>query len=231
MSHFTKLSSPPRVRPQPVARVAKSDRTRAAILDSAFKFIWSHPFRDMTVSSLMTPTGVGRSTFYRYFSDLHEVMEAMLEMLKGEVFSASQHWLVGVGDPVALMHETLNGLIRVCYQRGPFIRAMSDAAATDKRFEHAWKQFLAGFDDAGTARIESDQEQGLIPDFPARPVATALNLLNAYVLIDAFGQHPRKQQEPVREALARIWISTLYGSEWAEHETSTLVRKSEGTNK
>ena len=226
MSHFTKLSSPPRIRPQPVARVVKSDRTRAAILDSAFEFIWSHPFREMTVKSLMNQTGTGRSTFYRYFSDLHEVMEALLEMLQGEIFTAAQPWLTGVGDPVALMHETLDGLVRVCYQRGPFIRAMSDAATTDKRFEDAWEQFLEGFDDAGTARIESDQEQGLIPDFPARPVATSLNILDAYMLIEAFGQRPRKQQEPVRKALARIWVSTLYGSEWAEHKTSTLVRKS-----
>ena len=225
MSYFTKLSSPPRVRPQPLARVVKSDRTRAAILDTAFDFIWSHPFREMTVKSLMSQTGTGRSTFYRYFRDLHEVMESMLEMLQGEIFVAAEPWTAGTGDPVALIHESLGGLIRVCYQRGPFLRAMSDAATTDKRFEHAWKQFLAGFDDAGTARIESDQEQGLIPDFPARPVATALNILDAYMLIEAFGQRPRKKQEPVRKALARIWISTLYGSEWAEHETSTLVRE------
>ena len=152
-------------------------------------------------------------------------MEALLEMLQGEIFSACQHWLEGVGDPVALMHETLNGLIHVGYQRGPFIRAISDVATTDKRFEHAWKQFLAGFDDAGTARIEADQEQGLIPDFPARPVVTALNILDAHMLIEAFGQRPRKQREPVRIALARIWISTLYGSEWVGHETSTHIRK------
>ena len=225
MSHFTKLSSPPRVNPQPLARVIKSDRTRAAILDSAFEFIWSHPFREMTVKSLMDQTGTGRSTFYRYFRDLHEVMESMLEMLQGEIFVAAEPWIAGTGDPVALVNKSLGGLVRICYQRGPFLRAMSDAATTDKRFEHAWKQFLTGFDDAGTARIESDQEQGLIPDFPARPVATALNILDAYMLIEAFGQRPRKQQEPVRKALARIWISTLYGSEWAEHETSTLVRK------
>ena len=226
MSHFTKLSSPPRVSPKPLARVIKSDLTRAAILDSAFEFIWSHPFRDMTVKSLMDQTGTGRSTFYRYFRDLHEVMESMLEMLQGEIFVAAEPWIAGTGDPVALVNKSLGGLVRICYQRGPFLRAMSDAATTDKRFEHAWKQFLAGFDDAGTARIESDQEQGLIPDFPARPMATALNILDAYMLIEAFGQRPRKQQEPVRKALARIWISTLYGSEWAEHETSTLIRNS-----
>ena len=145
-------------------------------------------------------------------------------MLQGEIFIASEPWLSSVGDPVALVNGALKQLVRVCHERGPFIRAMSDAATTDKRFERAWKQFLAGFDDAGTARIESDQEQGLIPDFPARPMATALNILDAYMLIDAFGQHPRKQQEPVRKALARIWISTLYGREWAGHETSTLIR-------
>ena len=225
MSHFTKLSSPPRVRPQPLARVAKSDRTRAAILNSAFEFIWSHPFRDMTVSVLMASTGVGRSTFYRHFRDLHEVMEAMLEMISGEIFTAAEPWLAGVGDPVALIHETVSGLVHVCYQRGPFLRAISHAANTDKRFEQAWKQFLAGFDDAATARIVADQEQGLALDFSARPVATALNILDAYMLIEAFGQRPRKQQEPVRKALARIWISTVYGSEWAEHEASTFNRK------
>ena len=52
----------------------------------------------------------------------------------------------------------------------------------------------------------------------------ALNRLDAYTLIQAFGQHPRSQPEPVREALARIWISTLYGSEWVGKESSTLIR-------
>ena len=46
------------------------------------------------------------------------------------------------------------------------------------------------------------------------PVVFALNRLDAYTLLQAFGQHPRKQPEPVQEALARIWISTLYGAEW-----------------
>ena len=81
------------------------------------------------------------------------------------------------------------------------------------------------FDDAASARIEADQEQGLIPHFDARPVAIALNRLDAYTLIEAFGQRPRSQPEPVREALARIWISTLYGAEWLGKGSSDLVRK------
>jgi len=122
------------------------------------------------------------------------------------------------------LNETLAGLVTVCYERGPFLRAVTDAATTDERFEKDWRQFLDGFDDATTNRIEADQAQGLIPDFDARPVAIALTRLDAYALIQAFGQHPRSRQQPVQEALARIWISTLYGARWLGKGASDLGR-------
>jgi AcrR family transcriptional regulator len=225
MSEIKKSLSPLRISPQPTLKIGKSERTRAAIQNAALDFIWSHPFRDMTVSSLMASTGVSRSAFYQYFNDLHELMETLLDMLQQEILNVAKPWLEGVGDPVTLLRETLAGLVHVCYQRGPFLRAITDAAVTDPHLENAWLQFLAGFDDAATARIEADQKKGLIPDFEARPVAYALNRLNAYTLLQAFGQHPRKQPEPVSEALARVWISTLYGSEWFGNESSDLIRK------
>jgi len=224
MSEKTESVSPLHVSPQPSAKIAKSDRTRAAILNAALDFLWTHPFRDMTVASLMESTGLSRSAFYQYFSDLQEVMETLLTMLQEEIFTAVEPWLAGVGDPVALLNEMLTGLVDVCHARGPFLRAITDVASVDPRLETAWVEFLGGFDDAATARIEADQKQGLIPDFEARPVAFAINRLDAYTLLQAFGQHPRKQPEPVREALTRIWISTLYGAQWMEKQSSDLVR-------
>ncbi len=173
----------------------------------------------------MSLAGTSRSAFYHYFEDLHELMETLLGMLQEEIFEAAEPWTAGVGDPVALLGESLAGLVRVGYERGPLVRAVSDAATTDKRLEKAWKQFLGRFDDAACARIEADQEQGLIPEFDPRPVAIALNRLDAFTLIEAFGQRPRSKPEPVRKALGRVWISTLYGSEWLRNESSNLVRK------
>ena len=194
--------------------ISKSARTRAAILNAALDFLWSHPYREMTIAALMAETDVGRSAFYQHFKDLHEVMETLLEMLQGEIFEVAEPWLAGVGDdPSAVMNETLAGLVRVCHERGPFLRAITDAATTDERLEKVWKQFLEGFDNAGVARIEADQARGLIADFDAQPVAFALNRLNTYTLLQAFGQHPRLDPEPVRKALSRIWISTLYGAD------------------
>ncbi|MFC1530733.1 TetR/AcrR family transcriptional regulator [Gemmatimonadota bacterium] len=210
--------------PQPSPRIGKAERTRAAILDAALGFLWSRPFREMTVSKLMESTGASRSAFYQYFSGLHDLMQALQDMLQDEIFTAAEPWIAGTGDPISLLHETMAGLVRVCHERGPFMRALSDAAATDKVFGEAWRQFLGAFDDAASVRIEADQQQGLIPDFDPRPVAFALNRLDASTLIDAFGQHPRMDPEPVREALARIWISTLYGTEWLDSRSSNLVR-------
>jgi len=212
------------VSPQPVPKIGKSDRTRAEVMNAALDFIWSNPFRSLTVQSLMASTHVTRSAFYQHFNNLHELMENLLVISQKEVFSACAPWLTGVGDPVALTWESLDGLVRVCYDRGPIFRAVADAATTDQRFEGVWSKFLGGFDDAATARIEADQAQSLIPDFDARPVAIALNRLDAYTIIEAFGQRPRKKPKPIREALVRIWISTLYGDQWVSKGSSTLIR-------
>jgi len=45
------------------------------------------------------------------------------------------------------------------------LRAVTDAASTEGRFETNWNRFMEGFDDAVTDRIEADQAQGLIADF------------------------------------------------------------------
>jgi AcrR family transcriptional regulator len=224
MSEIKKLSSPLRISPQPTLKIGKSELTRAAILNAGLEFVWSHPFRDMTVGALMAPTGLSRSAFYQYFKDLHDLMETLLNMLKDEIFAFTGSWFEATGNPIDLLNESLAGLVDVCYRLGPILRAADDATATDKQLEKAWTQFLDEFDDAVTTRIEADQEQDLIPNFDARPVAIALNRLDAYTLIQAFGQRPRRKPEPVHKALARIWISTLYGGKWIGKGASDLVR-------
>ena len=100
--------------------------------------------------------------------------------------------------------------MNVCYDRGPFIRAVADAAVTDANMENAWAAFLNSFDDAVAARIEQQQAQGLIDAFPARPVAVALNRLDASLMIEQFGKRPRGNRDTVLAALTRIWCFTLY---------------------
>jgi AcrR family transcriptional regulator len=211
MSRPTAPSSPSPF-PTPSDAEKKSDRTRAEILNSALEFLWSNRFRDMTVAAVMAPTSAGRSAFYQYFEDLQDLMATLLEELREEIVAGVQPWLAGDGDPVGLLRDSLRELVRVCHHYGPVLQAITDAAPTDEQLEEAWTTFMSGWDDVVTARIEADQAQGLIPAFQARPVAVALNRMDAHTLIHAFGRRPRAPQEPVYEAIARVWVGALYGS-------------------
>jgi len=202
----------------PVNKVKKSERTRQAILDSALELLWSRPFRDITISDLMSITGAGRSAFYQYFDDLYGLMEKLLLGLEEDIFEVAAPWFAGEGDTVVLLRESLSGLVRVCYEQGPLLRAVADASTTDERLESSWAGFLLQFDDAVTAHIEGQQAQGIIQAFDARPVAVALNRLDASLFIHAFGRHPRQNPELVFEAVTRIWTSTLYQSSHTTEE-------------
>jgi len=211
--------------PEPIPRIGRSERTRAEILDAAFEFLWSRPFRDMTVNSLMATTSISRSAFYRYFEDVHGLMEALLTRLESEILEGASPWLSDDGDPVALLYESLAAEVRICYRHGPFLKAVSDAAGTNARLEDEWNWFIERFDDAVSERIVTDQELGLIEPFDPQPIAAALNRADASLYIRAFGQRPRSRPEPVLDAIARVWISTLYGQQWATNRKSTLYRK------
>ena len=215
----------PVIQPEPIARIGTAERTRAEILDAAFEFLWSRPFRDISVNSLMATTSISRSAFYRHFQDIHELMEALLKRLESELLEGVSPWLSDDGDPVALLYESLAAEVRICYRHGPFIKAISDAAGTNAQLEDEWNWFLDRFDDAVSERIVADQELGLIEAFDPRPVATALNRVDAAMYVRSFGSRPRSRSEPVQDAITRVWISTLYGQRWATGRTSTLVRE------
>ena len=91
--------------PSQVSALRKSERTRQAILDRALKFLWTHPFRDLTVGELMLGSGASRSAFYQYFADLHELMEALLGGIEDEIFTVAAPWLESEGDPIPRLEE------------------------------------------------------------------------------------------------------------------------------
>ena len=199
--------------PKPDQSVRKSERTREAILGAALDILWTHPFRDLKIAELMARAGSSRPTFYQYFTDLHDLMETLLETLKIEILDVAQPWLTAEGDPVSQLAEALSGLTKVSYRLGPIIRAVVEAAPMDERLERAWNNFVQAFDDAVTARIEQDQAAGLAERFDARPVAVALNRMDVGVLIHHFGKRPRSKPDRVYPSIARVWISTIYGQD------------------
>ena len=217
------------VNPDPKLVIRRSDHTRAEILNAAFRFLWSHPFRDMTVDELTKQTSVSRPSFYNYVTDTYDLVESMLATLESEILAGASPWLIDEGDPVALLHVSLAAEVKTCYRCGPFLKAVTDAGGSNAQLEAGWYGMLERFDNAVLERIVKDQELGLIESFDPRPVATALNQVNASMYIRTFGSRPRGKPGPVTDAISRLWISTLYGPQWVAGRTSTLYRKQGAT--
>ena len=195
------------------SKLRKSVQTKQRIMDVALGFLWSHSFRDLTVAVLTKRAGVSRTCFYQYFSDLHNLMEGLLDDLEWEILTAAGPWFAAKEDLALKLSKSLYGLVKVCYQRGPILRAIFEAAPMDERLEKTWKDFITVFDDTVTARIMQDQAAGLAPDFDPRSVAIALNRMDVGILVHHFGRDPRSEIQPVYQTIARIWISTIYGED------------------
>ena len=213
------------VEPEPVLKVGRPERARAKIQNAAMSFLWSRPFRDMTVDKLMEQTSLSRAAFYYHFADIHDLMETLLARLQSEIMGGVSPWLSEEGDPVALLYQSLSAEVELCHSRGPLLKAISDSAGADKRMEEAWYGFLDSFDDAVAERISADQGQGLIDPLDPKLIATTLNRADAALYIQAFGSKPRRRKGPVLAAISRVWISTLYGGRWVENRASTLYRE------
>jgi AcrR family transcriptional regulator len=193
------------------ATLRKSDRTQQSILDAALKYLWTHPYRDLTVNELMSLAGSSRSVFYRYYEDLPAMMEHLLNDFKEKIMAATAAWFAEEGGPIPLLKESLGNMVKVSYKYGPILRAVLDAAPMNERLEKAWTSFAKGFDDAVTQQIEQQQKAGLIKPFDAHPVAMALNRMNSEMVSHHFGRRPRGSQKAVRDAIIRVWVATLYG--------------------
>ena len=162
------------------------------------------------MGNLMAETDHSRSTFYLYFNDIHGLMEALLEEVKGGIVEGASAWLSNEGDAISELQASLKAVVDVGYEHGAILKAVSDAAPSDARLERVWQTFLGAFDEVVAARISQDQAKGVTPEFDPLPMARALNRMDAGMLIHAFGSAEKADKDSVLAAITRIWISTLY---------------------
>ena len=127
--------------PGPVLKPRKSEQSRIKILEAALDFLWTYPFRDLTVSELMSKIGASRSAFYQYFDDLYDLIETLLHGLETAIFQVATPWLHGDGDPLPLLKQSLTGLVQICYNVVPSSEpfrmqpsAMNDSNANGRNF-------------------------------------------------------------------------------------------------
>ena len=186
------------------------DAARDEILNQAVEMLWEQPIRDLSITSIMSGTGLSRPAFYQYFSNVHGLIERLLADLEVELVAAAMPWFTASGDSRGPLRESLRGIIAVCVRSGPVFRAISESAPLDARLEKAWAEFMGRWDDAVTNRIELEQKAGTIGPLDGPAISVALNRLDASMLISEFGRRPQGDPAVVLDTLYHIWIKVLF---------------------
>ena len=101
-----------------VSLFAKIRSNTCGYFEHRAEILRNQPFRDLTVGELMAQAGLSRSAFpvFQRFGDMMRVMDG----LRDEILTAAGPWFTGEGDPIPLLHESLEGLVKVCYKQGLF---------------------------------------------------------------------------------------------------------------
>lgn len=200
----------------------RPEEAERAILAAARSFLAEHPFREMTVEEIMVRTGLSRPAFYAYFQDRYDLVTRLLEGVGGVLYAVDRRWLVGEDeareDARDALSAALRGLSDTFAGYGPVLRAIADAAGQDPRVEEVYRRgLIERFIKAVADRISRDAQSGLSPgDLDPERTARALVLMTERYLLDAFGQPSSRpsddERTAVANALAKVWLRTLYAS-------------------
>ena len=176
--------------------LGKRDRTRNLLIDSTINcFERMGPDR-ISIREIATSVGLSNGTFYNYFNDLPEALNAATYAVIYEVAVNLAERVEGVED----------GLQKIVQSTLFFIDEMMQRPEWTKMVLHSWSVLLppaldvaAGFrQDAELARRQG-RLKAPITDFMARQFMTTL----------AFGCKIWIDQEPTEEEVRQIIVTTL----------------------
>jgi AcrR family transcriptional regulator len=206
-------ASPTRVRGRRATRPSGDDR-EAAILRTLEDMLQQRPFAEISVDDLARGAGLSRPTFYFYFAS----KDAVLVRLFARAITASgaeqqQQPDTVIEHPEQAWHDGIYAFFDSLRPHRAVVLAGLTAMATNSELRDMWSTFMTGRVDYTAGLITRERARGAAPDIvPAHDLATALNLMNERVVLAAQGsQNPTLPEDAALEALAHIWIASIYG--------------------
>ena len=195
------------------------DAQREAILDATVDLLLREGAAGLNVKAIMAEAGVSRTAFYRRFDTAHDAVVAVLDRLLAHMVRTNDDWLAGavIGTPdIVETNLVHNGVVLAPHV--PLMCAIVDAAGTDERLRHVWRErVIQERIDVAEAAIRRDQEAGALrPTLDPVATAHALTLMDEALLLDIIGRQGGTPEEFARIA-APIWTHILFADDPATH--------------
>ena len=171
------------------------------------RLLESYPIEQITSGRLAREAGISRSTFYRQYASVDDVLVQLFEHVITEMTVASDGWISGTNIH---LEPQLRGLHQVYLNHGPLLRAVADAEVGElKATSEAYTSMMAMWDEAVTVRITESYPWVKQPAL----VAHALNAADERLMYYDYGKGPDSISEELFEdtfqVMYRMWCSAL----------------------
>lgn len=207
--------SPPRPRGRRATRPSGDER-ESAILTTLVQMLEQRPFAEISVDDLAKGAGLSRPTFYFYFASKEAVLVRLFARMIAETDPAGR---TGDGktlaeDPEAGWREGIFAFFDALRPHRAVALAGLAAMANSAELRQLWSAFMTSWVDYTAELITAERTRGAAPEtIPARDLATALNLMNERVVFASQdNQDPTLPEDAALEALAHVWVASIYGA-------------------
>ena len=190
-----------------------SAESRQAIIESTADLLSDRGASALNVNAVMERARISRTTFYRHFPEVYEVVEALIEQLVTHMAARSGAWLreaSAVGTPDQIYPNLIRSAAAI-QPYAPLVLALHDATGIDERLRRIWReQLVQPRIDAVARAIRRDQAAGAIsPTIDADATALALSLMNEQLLLELICRNGANADDFARVA-APIWQAVLF---------------------
>ena len=181
--------------------------TRRQILDAAEDLLRERPFRELSVDAVMAEIGMTRTSFYRHFDDLTDLVLRLFDEVSKDLYDVAKQWSgsAGAGYPRP-GQDALAGLVAFYVRHGPLMRAFVEAAAADERIERAVTELSDSVVELTGGTMERLAAAGVINVPDPRALARAMAVMNQAYLLSQFGHEPQEDPAAALATLRTIWL-------------------------
>jgi AcrR family transcriptional regulator len=190
-----------------VPQSPRSERTRAALLDAAWRLLKDHGPEAATMTAVADAAGISRRGLYLHFASRAELLTALIHHVDRALdLEGSLRPIREAPDVLAALDEWVRHLTTYHVQLRPVLEAIDRARATDPDAAVMWDQVMEGWR-SGTHLLASwlQREGRLAAGWTVPAAADAL-----WALMVGFN---------------RLWGALVEERGWSEAEFRALLRR------
>lgn len=185
------------------------------ILTAANDLFTENGEEPVTVGAIMKRTGMTRSTFYHYFSNLEEICNGLLNRLESRIIESVDGWLDSDGgeDPKQETKNQIMGMFEIINTNKLPTAATTQMIMHSPLYYQQWQMRIINYFAERTAIfIERQIAAGRSQVKDPHRVAKALLHMNSSVVTVCMMEENAEEFFLMASVLADVWNATIYGT-------------------